>query len=705
MNKRLQLYLALLAGGSMNASLRLRLALLVVCSVALSVALVLYLTWQRVGETMIGMEEKNFSTLLLVEEERLNTATLNHLSAKVRSVIMRKAQLRDASARVQALLRALAPQRAAGDGQGYAALQPLLSDMDAASIDLRDDFNSIRMEILDTEKLHNGQTSLLGLTSGLRDAKQQPVRRLLRRLSRNGDFAVFDLPRLVAFNGGRIPSGTYRPVLTYFLPLDDHSPSREVLVSMLPLDDLEKMAARAQAQLLKDTWEKFREMSLYPGGLVALLDGDGHILVSGGDGKLPDGLDAARAQAGQAGMAKVILPSAQGDMLCLLGGIRAFGWYVALIAPLDEIRKPSDSLLARLLAVSLPIMLLAALAALLMLVRTLRPLKLLTRKTRRLADVDFAAPDALDQLKPLLSQGLPLDRRDELGQLARAYANLGGALAANIRNLMEATASKERMEGELSAAREIQMGILPPPDGAPEMCGFRASAFLDPAKEVGGDMYDFFVTSDGRRALVLGDVSGKGVPAALFMSMTVTLVRYALGSGIDPAAAMSRVNAMLEAHNPGNMFVTLFLALYDPQSGELSYANGGHCPPYIIDAASDAPPRMLDKLSGPLVGVIPDMEYTLFTDTLREQETCLLFTDGVTEAMNSAKELYGEARLQDFLAAHRGASPQELLTLIFSELVRFRGEEPQSDDITMLAFCRTHSAGAAQPASTARTSS
>ncbi|MCI6332237.1 MAG: SpoIIE family protein phosphatase, partial [Desulfovibrio piger] len=527
-----------------------------------------------------------------------------------------------------------------------------------------------------------------------------------KQLSRDGDFAVFDLPRLVATNEGHmVPSGTYRPVLTYFLPLDGHRPSREILVSMIPLDDLEKMAVRAQTQLLEDTREKFREMSLYPGGLVALLDGDGHVLVSGGDGLLPDGLDTARAEARQTGMAKVILPSAQGDMLCLLGSIRAFGWYVALTAPLDEIQEPSDSLLASLLAVSLPIMLLVALAALLMLIRTLRPLKLLTRKTRQLAEVDFAAPDALDRLEPLLSQGLPLERRDELGQLARAYAHLGGALATNIRNLMEATASKERMEGELSAAREIQMGILPPPDGAPEVCGFRASAFLDPAKEVGGDMYDFFVTSDGRRALVLGDVSGKGVPAALFMSMTVTLVRYALGSGLDPAAAMSQVNAMLEAHNPGNMFVTLFLALYDPQSGELSYANGGHCPPYIIDAASDAPPRTLDKLSGPLVGVMPDMEYTLFTDTLKEQETCLIFTDGVTEAMNSDKELYGEARLQDFLAAHRGASPRELLTHIFSELVRFRGEEPQSDDITMLAFCRTHSTSMAQPTSTARTSS
>ena len=379
----------------MNASLRLRLALLVVCSVALTVALVLYLTWQRVGETMIGMEEKNFATLLLVEEERLNTATLNHLAAKVRSVLLRKAQLRDTSARVQALLRALAPQRPAGSGQAHLVLQPLLSAMDAASIALVDDVDSIRMEILDTEKLRSGQTSLLGLSSSLRDAKQRPVQRLLKQLSRDGDFAVFDLPRLVATNEGRmVPSGTYRPVLTYFLPLDGHRPSREILVSMIPLDDLEKMAVQAQTQLLEDTREKFREMSLYPGGLVALLDGDGHILVSGGDGLLPDGLDAARAEARQTGMAKVILPSAQGDMLCLLGSIRAFGWYVALTAPLDEIREPSDSLLASLLAVSLPIMLLVALAALLMLIRTLRPLKLLTRKTRQLAEVDFAAPDA-----------------------------------------------------------------------------------------------------------------------------------------------------------------------------------------------------------------------------------------------------------------------------------------------------------------------
>ena len=153
----------------------------------------------------------------------------------------------------------------------------------------------------------------------------------------------------------------------------------------------------------------------------------------------------------------------------------------------------------------------------------------------------------------------------------------------------------------------------------------------------------------------------------------------------------------------------------DIQARDGSYTYFNHNMKYLERA--ETPEQMLEPLlngneimsetklaPGPLVGVIPDMEYTLFTDTLKEQETCLLFTDGVTEAMNGDKELYGEARLQDFLAAHRGASPRELLTLIFSELVRFRGEEPQSDDITMLAFCRTHSASVAQPASP-RTSS
>lgn len=667
----------------MTITLRMRLALLVTVSVALSVGLVLYLTWRMVGETMIRMEEKSFASLMLVEEESLNAAFMNQLANKVRAVQERKRQLKEMAERALGILAALNENLPSGAERERLA-RSVLKCMDSGGI---------RVELLRPAELFAGGISHLGLKPDARDAKQRTLSRILDQLPRGGDFAVMELPRSLTVAGSAfaLTSKLERPALAFFLPLySDENPDLppgRVIVTLTSLEDLEVQAAASEAALLEFTKEKFSNMNLYRHGVIALLDGEDRPLARGGQGgALPAGLplDEARLH----GRASATLPSAYGDMLCLATYSRAFGWYTVMAAPLSEIRAPSDALLSRLIVISLALMLLTALSALFMLMRALLPLSLLTRRTDELGRADFSAPDALTRLEPLMARDLPLERRDELGQLARAFARMGKALAENIKNLMDATASKERMEGELSAARDIQMGILPPPDGAPEICGFSASAFLDPAKEVGGDLYDFFTTRDGRRALVLGDVSGKGVPAALFMSMTVTLVRYALDSGLDPAAAMTRVNAMLEEHNPGNMFVTLFLALYDPRTGELAYANGGHCPPCIVDARSDCPPRVLENLSGPLVGVMPGLEYELFLDRLNDGETCLLFTDGVTEAMNEHKELYGEERLMSFMARHRSAKPKDLLTLIFSDLVRYRGEEPQSDDITMLAFCR-----------------
>lgn len=679
----------------MTMTLRTRLALLVAVSVAFSMGLVLFLTWKNVGETMIRMEEKSFSSLMLVEEESLNTAFMSQLANKVRAVLERKAQAREIAGRIRHLWKAVGSGTLT-DTERAALRQQLREIMDGAETRASD---GIRMEVVQPAKLLSGAVSRLGLTADLRDAKKRTPEQMLTGLATDGDFAVMELP--YAAEPGVAGRGSTRPALVFFLPLDegtdkgggtaksDHRLPEHVLIAATPLADLENMARDAENVLLETTREKFQGMELYRHGLVALLDEQGERLASGGSGQISaESLAAALKEARRTGKAQLTLASPYGDLLCLAGHIRAFGWYVVMAAPLSEIRAPSDILLSRLGIISMGIMCVTVLLALFMLMRSLRPLGLLTRKTDELAHVDFSAPDALARLEPLVTRGLPLERRDELGRLARAFARMGRALSENIRELMAATASKERLEGELSAARDIQMGILPPSDEAPEICGFSASAFLEPAREVGGDLYDFFSTRDGRRALVLGDVSGKGVPAALFMSMTVTLVRYTLDSGLDPAAAMTRVNAMLEEHNPGNMFVTLFLALYDPRTGELAYANGGHCPPCIVDACSDNPPRVLEKLSGPLVGVMPGMEYELFLDRLADGETCLLFTDGVTEAMNGAKELYGEERLMRFMARHRNAKPKDMLTRIFSDLVRYRGDEPQSDDITMLAFCR-----------------
>ena len=288
----------------------------------------------------------------------------------------------------------------------------------------------------------------------------------------------------------------------------------------------------------------------------------------------------------------------------------------------------------------------------------------------------------------MTAEDLPLDREDEVGRLAFAFDGMTRALADNIQKLVESTAASQRMQGELNAARDIQIGILPPADAAPDDPRCRIGAFLSPAKEVGGDLYDFFAVPDGRQELVIGDVSDKGVPAALFMSMTVTLVRCALAQGLGCAQAMRQINNLLAANNPSCLFVTLFIGLFEPETGVLEYANGAHCQPFVVGGSRSVPLRRLEETSGPLVGAMPDMEYKPCRTTLGRGEYCFLYTDGVSEAMNSSLEMFGEERLGRVLAELRGLEPDKVVKKVFEAVEGFREEYPQSDDITMLCVRR-----------------
>jgi sigma-B regulation protein RsbU (phosphoserine phosphatase) len=229
------------------------------------------------------------------------------------------------------------------------------------------------------------------------------------------------------------------------------------------------------------------------------------------------------------------------------------------------------------------------------------------------------------------------------------------------------------------------MGILPVAD-APAHPDCLVASFLEPAKEVGGDLFDFFQVADGRQALIIGDVSDKGVPAALFMSMTVTLVRFALAQISDPAEVMTRINDRLSENNPGCMFVTLFIGIFDPATGELEYANGGHCQPLVT--GPDGSVHAIDGMSGPVVGAMGGMPYKLHRTVLGAGETCLLYSDGVSEAMDEERRLFGEDRIEGLLAAHGGDTPEEILRRVHEAIESHRGTAAQSDDITMLCFTR-----------------
>lgn len=287
-----------------------------------------------------------------------------------------------------------------------------------------------------------------------------------------------------------------------------------------------------------------------------------------------------------------------------------------------------------------------------------------------------------------LNHRLEVRTGDEIEELADTFNKMAGDLKTYIRNLKQTTAEKERFESELRVAREIQMSFLKkifPP--FPERSEFSLYATLEPAREVGGDLYDFGLLDQNRLMFYIGDVSDKGVPAALVMAMTMTLMKRASQEpDITPAGILRQVNAALAEDNKNAMFVTLFIGILDVQTGQLSFSNAGHNPPLILGA--DGQCRYLSLPDGLVLGVMTEAEYSDDAVSLEAGDTIVTYTDGVTEAMNPARELYSEERLQKALEKLAGHSVKETVAEIVASVRTHAAGAPQSDDIAVLALRR-----------------
>ncbi|MBN2357728.1 SpoIIE family protein phosphatase [candidate division KSB1 bacterium] len=274
---------------------------------------------------------------------------------------------------------------------------------------------------------------------------------------------------------------------------------------------------------------------------------------------------------------------------------------------------------------------------------------------------------------------------DEVGELAQAFNKMVTDLNTYIKNLTETTAIKEKIESELRIAHDIQMGILPkifPP--FPDIKEIDLYAILTPAKEVGGDFYDFFLMDDDHLCLLIGDVSGKGVPASLLMAVTITLLRSKANKGMTPDEILAKVNRDLCAENEKFMFVTLFLAILNIKTGKVQYSNGGHNPPYILHP--DGHVETVKKMPTLALGIKRNFPFQTQTIVLQRGETLFLYTDGVTEAMDEKDEEYGTERLEKDLEPMTDQSPIEMIQILEGKIERFAGTAPQSDDITMVAL-------------------
>jgi sigma-B regulation protein RsbU (phosphoserine phosphatase) len=256
----------------------------------------------------------------------------------------------------------------------------------------------------------------------------------------------------------------------------------------------------------------------------------------------------------------------------------------------------------------------------------------------------------------------------------------------------EVRASRDRLQRELDTARALQLGMLPRvfPAWSSEQ-PVEVYALMEPAREVGGDLYDCFYASPDLFCFLVGDVSGKGAPAALFMARTRSLVRMAVeysrhdgGEPISPAAIAEAVNRELCRNNPDRMFVTLLLGLFDIRSGALAYINAAHPPPSLLRGTGDI--EKFDGKPGRPLGVRSDTAYECRAAALRPGDAIVVHTDGVTEAMNIDEEFYTTERLNADLVALRNETPEAIVRAVKDRVDAFTGSAPKADDVTLLSL-------------------
>jgi sigma-B regulation protein RsbU (phosphoserine phosphatase) len=353
--------------------------------------------------------------------------------------------------------------------------------------------------------------------------------------------------------------------------------------------------------------------------------------------------------------------------------IPSSGWSLAVLFPVEELTADINRLY-RIMIVMAVIGLALLSVAVIFISRTItRPLRAMAKATEDIAEGN------LDNTLP------PVTSRDEVGKMTEGFMAMQKSLKEYIRKLTETTAAKERMESELSIAREIQMSILPkifPP--FPDRPEFDLYAIIEPARKVGGDFYDFFQIDPTHLCFVIADVSGKGVPASLFMAVTKTLIKATAKAGITPAEILTQVNQELASGNDAVMFVTLFCGILNTETGEIRYANAGHNPPLLIDTEGNI--AYLKKSGALVLGVMEGICYQVESLRLKAGESLFMYTDGVTEAMNSRDELFSEERLEKELSLWARRPIQELIAILMQRIKDFSGGALQSDDITMMVL-------------------
>ncbi|MBR1751157.1 MAG: SpoIIE family protein phosphatase [Ruminococcus sp.] len=370
------------------------------------------------------------------------------------------------------------------------------------------------------------------------------------------------------------------------------------------------------------------------------------------------------------------------------------GWAVVNAVEKDITRQPTETMLSQyeqinekstdkfesgvdkskqtMLISTLAVLVLATVGALVVAGRIVKPIERMTKRIDEISGTDLAF-EMDDSYKT----------KDEIEVLAQAFATLSKRIRDYIDQITTITAEKERIGAELELATKIQADMLPNIFPAfPERAEFDIFATMTPAKEVGGDFYDFFLIDDDHLGMVMADVSGKGVPAALFMMMSKILVNNFAQMGGSPAKVLEQTNAQICKNNDEEMFVTVWFGVLEISTGKITAANAGH--EYPIIKKADSSFELFKDKHGFVIGGMDSMKYKEYEFTLERGGTLFLYTDGVAEATNAKNELFGTDRMLEALNSEANASPKTLLDNMKQAVDEFVGDVPQFDDLTML---------------------
>lgn len=348
-------------------------------------------------------------------------------------------------------------------------------------------------------------------------------------------------------------------------------------------------------------------------------------------------------------------------------------WVLAVLFPKSEMYLPLRNITIILIVLIIIGLAILTISIERIVAEQLKPLSKFAKSAQEVAagNFDAALPEITTQ--------------DEMKNLHDSFVHMQTDLKTYINNLKNTTSAKEKIESELRIAREIQMGMIPkifPP--FPNLSQIDLYAMLEPAKEVGGDLYDFFMIDDNHLCFAIGDVSGKGVPASLFMAVTRTLLRSVAPNQTSPAYIVDNLNKALSSGNDSNMFVTFFIGIINTDTGIIKYTNAGHNPPVWVSAGGKV--EFLPVTKDIPIGLFEDFTYQEKEMTLKSKDKLFLYTDGITEAENCNEELYSERKLINCLSIYLRSHPKDLIQQVAMDVAVHVGDFPQSDDLTMLSI-------------------